>query len=260
MVELKDYEGRKLASAMDLHKALGIKKKFSTWFKQNKERAMLEDVTDFVSYKKQSTGGRPSTDYYLTERAALDLVLISGGKNAKQVRDELIKIFQSRKSLNLITTDEAALAFEYIKFFKYIENQRQALAEHQEVFIQANGVSKYIYADFAKYRAQIVGWDKKKVDEAVKLYLSEHYSDSLRGIVKRNMSEKLSIVDINEAIRVSILDLLFSRGTESNLANNFANMVKDLAKKMNTIAYRKNENNLFQHKEELHLPKAIANN
>jgi len=254
MVELKYYNGSNYVSARDLHNVLKIKQQFSSWFNYNKSRALIEIEKDFYRILAKSTGGRPSADYYLTEQSAMVLIVMSGGQNAKQVRDEVLQVFQSRRQLELITPKEAALAYEFINFFKYIENQKEAYRLHQDSFVSTRNPSKYVYAEFAKHRANIVGWDKAKVNNAVQKYLQENVSNNLRKLMKESMPVKLSVMDINEAIRVSVLDLLFAKGTEVELANKFANMVKNVSAEMEIIAYKRNENTLFQHKEDLRIP------
>lgn len=259
MIELIEKNGINVCSARNLHELLEVSSQFSTWISRGIENAWLIENIDFFITKNvknadnQYYAGRNTNDYYLTRDAALSIIVMSRVKKAKKIRLEIINAFQKRQNLEYITPKEAALAYEYINCYKYIENQRKAYVMHQDSFVINNPPSKYIYSEFAKYRANIIGWDKSKVDEAIEKYLTTHAGHNFTKLMKLTMSDKLSIIDINEAIRVSILDLLFSKGTDPELANKFANMVKNVSKEMEILALRKNENNLFQVKESISL-------
>jgi len=253
MIELKEYNGNKLASSKQIYEYLAISRVFSDWIKLSINNAMLIIEKDFYTYKYKSTGGRPFTDYLLTERAAIRIVLQSRMPKSIELETIIVDAFKKRQNLEYITPKEAALAYEYVNFFKYIDNQKQAFNMHKDSFVINSPISKYVFADFAKYRANIVGWDKTKVDAAIQDYLTTHAGHNFTRLMKLSMSDKISIIDVNEAIRISVLDLLFSKGTEPELANKFANMVKNVSKEMEILALRKNETNLFQQKEIINL-------
>jgi hypothetical protein len=66
-------------------------------------------------------------------------------------------------------------------------------------------------------------------------------------------------IDLEESIRVATLDLLFSKGTETELASKFAMLVKNVSKEMaNLRGYKKNETDLFRHKEDIEEPKLLT--
>jgi len=237
----------------DIYYYAEVKTRYDIWLKRCIENADLQNSEDFCTNLVKSTGGRPSTEYYFTIDAAKEICIISATKKAKELRRWLISESKKRENLEYITPKEAALAYEYINFFKYIENQKRAFILHKESFLKENPISKYVYAEFAKYRANVVGWDKEQVDNAISEYLKTHAGHNFTKLMKLSMSDKLSIIDVNEAIRVSILDLLFSKGTHPEIAHKFANMVKNVSKEMEVLALRKNENNLFQTKENIQL-------
>ena len=207
----------------------------------------------------ESTGGRPKTQYYFTLDAAKEICLLERNKKGKELRRWLINESKKRQNLEYITPKEAALAYEYINFFKYIENQKQAYVMHKDYFVKNSPISKFIFAEYAKHRENITGWNKDKVNDAIVTYLKTRAGHNFTRLMKLSMSDKLSIIDINEAIRVSILDLLYSKGTEPELANKFANMVKNVSTEMEILAFRKNESNLFQQKENIQLKSITLN-
>jgi hypothetical protein len=66
-----------------------------------------------------------------------------------------------------------------------------------------------------------------------------------------NMSTKLSVMDIGEAIRVAVLDILYSQHEDSTLAANFSILCKNLAREMQVEPSRENQTNLFRTKEQI---------
>jgi hypothetical protein len=73
------------------------------------------------------------------------------------------------------------------------------------------------------------------------------------------MPTKLSILDINEAIRIAVLDILYSKETDVNLANRFSILCKNMAKEMKVEAEKENKTNVFKEKDEVDSIKMIAN-
>lgn len=250
MIEIKK-NGK--VDARLLHNYLESKQKFSNWIINYIRDFGFIENKDFIINLLKSTGGRPVKDYDITIDMAKELSMLSRSEKGKQARLYFIGIQNKQQNLELITPKQAALAYEYINFFKYVENQKDAYLQHQKYYVDKMPKSKYIYAEFAKYRAGIVGWDKQKIDEAIKTYLTTHAGHNFTRLMKKSMSDKLSVINVNEAIRVSVLDLLYSKGTNTELANKFANMVKNVSDEMDILAYKENETNLFQTKENINL-------
>jgi hypothetical protein len=202
----------------------------------------------------ESTGGRPFTDYEFTLDAAKEICLLERSEKGKELRRWLIGLSNQRHNLELITTKEAAFAFKVINCLQYIENQKEALNKHKEKFVSDNSDNinpQFIYAQFYKYRSNIVGWDKQKVDAAINQYLIDNPSYKRNRIFKEDISSKLSIMDIGEAIRVAVLDILYSNNENEDIASKFATMCKQLAKDMQIEPKRNNERNLFANKEDI---------
>lgn len=79
-------EGKQVVSARDLHEFLGAGSNVNTWFKNQADRAMLEDGIDFIQIYEESRGGRPSTDYAISLSAAKEISMLNGGDKGKQAR------------------------------------------------------------------------------------------------------------------------------------------------------------------------------
>lgn len=249
-------------SGLEIHKVIESKnKRFDIWVKRVIKYADLQPEKDFRTKLCESTGGRPFTDYEFTIDAAKEICLLERNEKGKQIRRWLIELSNKKENLELITVKQAAFAVKVINCLKYIDNQKEALKLHQTKYIKENSQeiqTKYIYSEFAKYRANIVGWDKKKVDEAITDFLNNHAGYNRNKINRADMQTKLSVIDIGEAIRIACLDILYSKDTDENLADRFSILCKNLAKELQINPEKNNENNLFKSKESISSVKEMS--
>jgi anti-repressor protein len=247
-------------NARDIYIFVDVKTRFNDWISNCINYADLQEGKDFYSKFSKSTGGRRSVDYELTIEAAKEVCIVSATPRAKELRRWLIGLSTQVENLELITVKQAAFAFKVINCLKYIDNQKQAYKDHQSTFIADNSGkldSKFIYAEFSKYRAKITGWDKAKTDEAITKYLNDHSGYNKSKVLAKDTQTKLSIIDISEAIRVAVLDILFSQHEGEEMAKNFANLCKRMAKEMEVRPEKENKTNLFKEKEDVEHLKSI---
>jgi anti-repressor protein len=241
-------------TAKDIYYFVEVKTQFNKWVTRCIDTADLKLNKDFWKEKTKSTGGRPAIEYEFTIDAAKEVCLVSATSKAKELRRWLIDLSNKTENLELITVKQAAFAVKVINCLKYIENQKEAYNVHKDTFVKENVNTlnpKYIYSDFAKYRSSITGWDKKKVDNAINEYLDKHSGYNRNKVMKKDINTKLSIMDIGEAIRVAILDILFAKHTNEDMAVNFSNLCKRLTNEMQIDPDKKNEVNLFKAKEDI---------
>ena len=81
-------------SAKELHKALELKKDFSTWIKKQIERAELVKEVDYIKLTQKgelSKTGQTQIDYILTLDSAKHIAMMSQSKKAKEVRNYFIE-------------------------------------------------------------------------------------------------------------------------------------------------------------------------
>ncbi|MFA6185499.1 MAG: antA/AntB antirepressor family protein [Candidatus Shapirobacteria bacterium] len=237
----------------ELHRLIESKtKQYNVWITRAIIDADLKEPKDFCTILYESTGGRPRKEYEFTIEAAKEICLMERNNRGKEIRKWLIELSRQKENLELITVKEAAFAVKVINCLKYIENQKQAYSMHQAKFLSDNIDilnPKYIYSEFAKYRTNIVGWDKQSIDSAIDKFLAIHPGYNKQKIDKSNMQTKLSIMDIGEAIRVACLDILFSKEENEHLANRFSILCKNLANEMKIQVEKRNETNLFHEKK-----------
>jgi phage anti-repressor protein len=247
-------------NARDIYNYVEVKTRFHVWIQRCIDYADLKEGKDFITELVKSNGGRPSKEYYFTINSAKEICIVSATHKAKELRRWLIELSNKRDSLDLITIKEAAFAVKVINCLKYIDNQKEAYALHQKSFIQKNTDilnPKYIYSEFAKYRTSIVGYSKQQIDEAIESYLMNHAGYDRRKVKASNMQTKLSILDIGEAIRVAVLDILYSNETDKNLASKFSELCKKMAAEMKVEANKTNQNNLFRNSENIESVKSL---
>lgn len=246
----------------DIHLAIKSKNKnYRDWLNDKIEYADLKEEKDFFAILLKSTGGRPKTQYEFTLDAAKEICLLEKNEKAKEIRRWLIALDSKRDNLELITVKEAAFAFKVINCLKYIENQKEAYSLHQKTFVSRNINtldSRFIYAEFAKARAKITGWSKTTIDESITEYIKSHPELNNTRLSKSDMQTKLSSIDIGEAIRVACLDILFSNEENEQIAFNFSDLCKRMANEMNVEPKKKNENNLFNEKENISTIKMLS--
>jgi anti-repressor protein len=250
---LKINENNKI-DAREIYKLVEVKTIFWNWLRRCIDYADMKEGVDFITVLEESTGGRQATRYEFTISAAKEMCIVSATSKAKELRRWLIELSNKRENLELITVKEAAFAVKVINCMKYIENQKEAYTLHKNHFVAKNidiMNPKFIYSEFAKYRTSITGWTKDQINEAINKYISEHSGYDRKKINKANMSTKLSIMDVGEAIRVAVLDILYSKETDSGLANRFSKLCKEMAKEMGAIADKENKPNLFRDKEDI---------
>lgn len=226
-------------------------KQLSKWVKKAIYRADLMEGRDFYVLKQKSSGGRPKIKYEFTLDAAKEICITENNEKGKELRRWLIKESDKRHNLDYVTISEAAFAVNVINALRYVENQKEAYVLHKDSFVKSNSDLRFVYAEFAKYRSKIVGWNKTDVDNALNEYLKDNIGFNRSRLSKKSMSQKLSVIDINEAIRVSVLDILYSNGTDQEISHKFAEMVKKFAKEMEIKPELKNENTLYHNKEEI---------
>ena len=246
MLKIND---NKRINAKDIYSFVEAKTEFHKWIKRCINYADLKENIDFWSKLGESTGGRPLTSYEFTINAAKEVCIVSATSKAKELRRWLIEIGSKRENLELVTVKEAAFAMKVVNCLKFIDNQKEAYSLHKNSFVEENNNTinpKFIYAEFAKYRAKIVGWDKDKTDKAINEYLNNHSGYNRNKVLTKDMSTKLSVIDIGEAIRVAVLDILYSKKEDETLANNFSVLCKNLAKEMQIEPDKTNNVNLFK--------------
>jgi len=245
---IKVENGR--VNAKDVYEFVEVKSRFNDWLNNCIEAADLKDGKDFYYFFSKSPFGRPSKECSFTIDAAKEVCLVSATAKGKALRRYFIDLGNKAENLELMTVKQAAMAFKVVSALRYVSEQKAAFEMHQNAYIAANDTTdKNVYAEFAKYRAKIVGWDKAKIDEALNKYLQLNYGYS-KHLASSNTQTKLSAIDLPEAIRVATLDFLSAKGENSEIAQRFATLCKNLAAELELKPEKNRMPNIFKEKDD----------
>ena len=105
-----DNADRPTVLARDLYKELGVKEKYTDWFKRMCEYGFSEDV-DYCSFLSESSfseksekpkGGRPSVDHQITIPMAKELCMLQRTEKGKQMRQYFIAVEEQWNSPDAI--------------------------------------------------------------------------------------------------------------------------------------------------------------
>lgn len=99
LIKVTEQNGKQVVSARELHTFLEAGSNMNTWFKNQVDRAMLEDKIDFIQISEQSTGGRPLIDYAVSISSAKEIAMLNGGEKGKQARKYFIEMEKVAKDL-----------------------------------------------------------------------------------------------------------------------------------------------------------------
>ncbi|HGR4666472.1 TPA: phage antirepressor KilAC domain-containing protein [Streptococcus pneumoniae] len=89
-VTLNDNQ-ESVVSGRQLHEALGVNSRYTTWFDRMKEYGFTEGQ-DFLPNLGKSTGGRQATDHIIKLDMAKEIAMIQRTERGKQVRQYFIQV------------------------------------------------------------------------------------------------------------------------------------------------------------------------
>lgn len=118
----------------DLHEALGVKEKYSEWFKRMCGYG-FEENTDYISFSVNSekpTGGRPSTDHQLSIPMAKEICMLQRSDKGKEFRQYFIKIEEQWNTPEAVMSRALKLANKKIEEIKHINNRLEEKVEQDK--------------------------------------------------------------------------------------------------------------------------------
>jgi phage anti-repressor protein len=213
-MELIKKENQLYVSARDLHRELGVKRKFANWIVESVERAELKANTDFITIMLQSTGGRPSIEYQLTRDSALTITMMSGGKFANSLRKKVIDLYNQSETGLSFTAQQIDSLMDLSRAMTLISIQKEVESKHFALYND-----KY---SWYTYRASLLGYNTNDVITAMQKVNKKH----------RSIRSSLALLDSNELIRVGVIDFMIAMGKTNEYATNVGNLCKSMAKKM----------------------------
>ena len=234
--------------ARELHSQLEIKTRFATWIERVSLVCGFEDGKElFYRLGKTNSsqgGGRPTKEYDITIDAAKEACIVGESKKSSEVRKYLIGLSNQKDSGDLLTRDQVLYLTGLKEIFKYLSNCDEATKLHKDKFV-ANSNSYSPYAEFNGYRNSILNLGKDDLDKRLKDYCIENHR---LVSSKMNQQDKLALLDKYDILRNGVWDFLMASGADKQ-AIKLANLVKNMAKIDNSPVLRKNEDTLFDKKD-----------
>jgi len=213
-MKLIKKDNHHFVSARDLHENLGMKRQFTNWMSENIQRAMLEEGKDFNKIMLKSTGGRPPIDYHLTQESALTIIVMSGGVNAKRMRDEVIRLYKMHDTGLAFSSDQICALIDISKAMTLVSIQKEVERKHFDIYND-----KYTWY---QYRANLLGYNTDDVISAMQLINKKH----------KSIRTSLIRLDANELVRVGVIDFFRTMGKTEEYSVNVGNLCKGIAGKM----------------------------
>jgi len=247
MINIKDNG---LVDSRELHSTLEIKTRFNDWINRVIAVCGFEDGKDFNSFysKTFSTqgGGRPTKEYDITIDAAKEACIVGESKKSSQVRKYLINLSNQKDSGDLLTHNQVLYLTKLKEVFKYLSNCGDATKLHLDKFV-SNSNTYNPFAEFYSYRNNVLNLGKADLDKRLKEYCIENHR---LVSAKMNQQDKLALLDKYDILRNGVWDFLMASGVDKQ-AMKLANLVKDMARIENSPVNRRNEDTLFDKKENI---------
>ncbi len=139
----QNEQGETRVSARELHKELGVKKRFSAWFEQYRE--MYVEGTDFTGVPEGTPviGGNGNVqylqDYSLTVDMAKNVAMMSKTEKSQQIRDYFIQVEDRYKKLANDPSYQMALGLKASQLL--LEQKDQIIAEMKPKALFADAVA-----------------------------------------------------------------------------------------------------------------------
>lgn len=210
------------------------------YFEMNKDY-----LTEMSNNKKEGERGQFRQEINIHIDAAKKLCMVSKSKKGNEIRNELVELTKKVENKELVTEEEV-VALSYLNgFFSYVENQKCIRDLHADKFAESEN-SKYAYANFHKWRNDMLNIDK----EHIELLIKQYCIDNKKIMPKINsMHDKIRFLNEYDSLRNAIWDFLSIRGEINALK--LSNLAKKMAAASNLTILNKNETNLFQSTKEL---------
>lgn len=139
LIQITEREGRKAVSMRELFSFFGIKSNFTDWAKRMFEYG-FEEGTDFITFLRESSGGRPSKDYALTIDTAKEISMLQRSEKGKQARRYFIEVEKTARELAQPMSDEEVMIRAYQIQTDRLEAAQTTIEENKPVLNYANEV------------------------------------------------------------------------------------------------------------------------
>lgn len=194
-------------NAREIHSYLEVKTAFTTWFNRAVEKYDFTLNEDFISFLKESNGGRPQQEHIVSLDMAKELCLVEPNEKGKETRRYFIKVEKEQNRVLTVNEKISLLATGHQEV-----EQRLTLIEHKiENDITLTSAQKYHLKDKVNKKAyelknkhHFADDFMSKVFTRIWKKLKKHFVvSSYMEIPKSKFDEACSIID-----KIVIGDLL----------------------------------------------------
>jgi phage anti-repressor protein len=155
-------------NAKDIYDFVEVKTRFDMWVKRCIDYADLQENKDFCTVLGESTGGRPAKEFYFILDAAKEMCIVSATSKAKELRRWLIEISNQVQNSNLLSHTQILEIIRLVKIFAVYEFRKKATENNFKNFeSNFNENKKYIYANFHKWRNEILNLGKEELEKRI---------------------------------------------------------------------------------------------
>jgi anti-repressor protein len=128
LIRIEERDGIRTVDAKELHDGLKVQDRFDQWIARRIEKYGFIEGADFCTVLCESTGGRPSTRYYVSTDMAKELCMVENNEEGRKYRRYFIEMEKkASESFALPKTYAEALQLAADQA-KEIEQKNTALA------------------------------------------------------------------------------------------------------------------------------------
>lgn len=144
--QIQPHHGVNVVSARELHKALEVKRDFTSWCKQMFDYGFIENQDYFLLTKfgeQKGSGGHNKTDYLLTIDTAKEIAMLQRTAIGKQVRNYFIETEKGFQQLaQAINTNQQKALQSQKESFGLLQELQKLKKEYAQVFKRMSQIKK----------------------------------------------------------------------------------------------------------------------
>ena len=195
-INIREENGKQTVSARELHEKLGIETQFKDWIKRMIDYG-FEEGTDFCSFLSESTGGRPSKEYYISIDMAKEICMLQRTDRGRMFRQYFIEC--ERRVLEM---NKKAIPQTYIEAVESLLNElkkNQALEEK----------GKQLMLDYQN--------EKKEHQKDKELVLHKYLTATqIKDAIWKEYGKRIIVSKIIKRIPIEDNDILYKPFTNGN--------------------------------------------
>lgn len=190
-------------SARELHEFLEVQTAFKDWIARRIADYDFDDGIDFCSILSESSGGRPSREYYITLDMAKELAMVERNEKGKQARKYFIACEEQLKAKQLPPQPQPPRTYsEALRELADSWDREQALLEQNKVMTPKAEyfdelVSRNLLTNF-RDTAKEFGWKQKAFIEY--LLSNQYIYRDQRGKLRPYAQHTPSLFEVKEFI------------------------------------------------------------